>query len=76
MSDVHQALLPGTITHLDAPKGFGFIHSEELGDDWRIFFHASVLRAVRFEDLHEGLAVDFAHEKTERGLTAIVVQLP
>jgi cold shock protein len=51
----------GTITRLVPERGFGFI----TGDDGQeFFFHRSALQATDFEELAEGVRVDFhaAHE--------------
>ncbi len=48
----------GTIKKIVRDKGFGFITSDEGGDD--VFFHRSKLAPkTHFEDLREGDEVEF-----------------
>lgn len=54
-------------------KGFGFITPEDGSKD--VFFHASSLRDVRFNDLREGDELEFETEQTDRGLSAVHVEL-
>jgi cold shock protein len=51
----------GTITRLVPERGFGFISGD---DGQEFFFHRSALQATEFEELAEGVRVDFhaAHE--------------
>jgi len=61
----------GTIKRL-TDKGFGFISSDENpGKD--VFFHSSALKGVEFPELHEGDAVTFETEDSEKGPRAINV---
>lgn len=46
----------GTIKRL-MDRGFGFIKSEDQKED--IFFHRNDLQGVQFNDLREGLEVEF-----------------
>ena len=55
--------MTGTIKTLK-PNGFGFITGEGLEKD--LFFHRNSLVGVTFEELHEGDAVSFETEKTEK----------
>ena len=53
--------MQGTIARLVPERGFGFI----TGDDGQeFFFHRSALQATEFEELAEGVRVDFhaAHD--------------
>ncbi len=59
----------GTIKKL-TDKGFGFISSPELTTGKDLFFHSSALVGMTFADLHEGDAVSFETEQTEKGLSA------
>ncbi len=59
----------GTIKKL-TDKGFGFISSPELTDGKDLFFHATALVDVAFTDLHEGDAVTFDKEDSEKGPSA------
>lgn len=52
-------------------KGYGFIRSQETGDE--IFFHRSEI--VSGEEIIEGQKVEFETKKTSRGLKAIKVNL-
>ncbi len=45
----------GTIKRLISDRGFGFIETEE-GD---LFFHVSAVQETDFEQLHEGLRVEY-----------------
>jgi CspA family cold shock protein len=49
-------------------KGFGFIKSDE--HEKGIFFHATSLEGVDFEELNEGDKVEFELQETPRGLNA------
>jgi CspA family cold shock protein len=49
-------------------KGFGFIKNDE--HEKGIFFHATSLVDVEFDDLQEGDQVEFDLEETPRGLNA------
>ena len=51
----------GTIKKIVSDRGFGFI-SAEGGD---IFFHHSAVVEGRFDDLHEGQAVEYEVEGDE-----------
>jgi len=52
-------------------KGYGFIRSQETGDE--IFFHRAEI--VSDGDVIEGQRVEFETERTSRGLTAINLKL-
>jgi len=60
----------GTIKKL-TDKNFGFITQE--GEDQDLFFHASALQGVTFEELREGDAVTFEIEEAEKGPRAVNV---
>lgn len=60
----------GTIKKL-TDKGFGFINQE--GSDKDVFFHASALNEVEFNDLREGDAVTFDVEDAPKGPSAVNV---
>lgn len=49
-------------------KGFGFIKIE--GEEKDLFFHATELQGVGFDDLSEGDAVEFEVVEGEKGLSA------
>ncbi len=54
-------------------KGFGFIAPEEGGDD--VFFHATSLEGVEFNELAKGTMVVFDSEQGDKGLKATRVLL-
>lgn len=58
----------GTIKKLVVGKNFGFISQE--GADKDLFFHASSLEGVEFNELQEGDAVTFEVIDTEKGKAA------
>lgn len=49
-------------------QGFGFITPEKGGDD--IYFHASSVKDKRFDELKEGVSVEFEVVENARGLCA------
>ncbi len=63
--------MTGTIKKL-TEKGFGFITAEGLAKD--LFFHSNSLVGVQFDELHEGDAVSFETEESEKGLNAVNVK--
>ena len=63
--------MQGTIKKL-TDKGFGFIASE--GQEKDLFFHSNNLVGVQFNDLHEGDAVTYETEQSEKGPNAVNVQ--
>ncbi len=57
----------GTIKTIRAERGFGFISPEgdnRRGDD--LFFHASAVQDVTFDELQEGQQVSFDEEPDPR----------
>ncbi len=54
----------GTIAGIN-PKGFGFIKVAGMEKD--LFFHATDLVNVRFEDLNEGDSLEFEVQDSEKG---------
>ena len=54
----------GTIARV-TDKGFGFVSQE--GRDKDLFFHASELNGVEYNDLREGDAVTFEIGQNDRG---------
>ena len=63
--------MEGTIKKL-TEKNFGFISQGEGQDD--LFFHASELDGVDFNELREGDAVSFEVTDTEKGKAAVKVK--
>ena len=63
--------MTGTIKKI-TDKGFGFITAEGLAKD--LFFHSNSLVGVQFDELHEGDAVSFETEESEKGLNAVNVK--
>jgi CspA family cold shock protein len=57
--------MKGIIKRLQSEKGFGFITPEGGAKD--VFFHSSSLVEVTFDQLHEGEAVEFDTEDSEKG---------
>jgi CspA family cold shock protein len=54
----------GSIARLERGRGFGFITPEGAKAD--VFFHASALQGVTFDDLNEGQTVEFDVEPDPR----------
>ncbi|MEZ6065929.1 MAG: cold shock domain-containing protein [Planctomycetaceae bacterium] len=52
-------------------KGFGFIDTGS-GD---LFFHASAVQGVRFDDLHEGQEVEYEVNEGPKGARAESIQV-
>ena len=63
-----KAMQQGTIAKKMDDKGFGFIKVE--GEDKDLFFHATELKDIGFDDLSEGDAVQFEVVEGEKGLSA------
>ncbi|MFA5996029.1 MAG: cold shock domain-containing protein [Patescibacteria group bacterium] len=63
--------MTGTIKTL-TDKNFGFI--SVAGQAKELFFHASALVGVSFNELHEGDAVSFETEDSDKGPRATNVQ--
>ncbi len=59
--------MKGSIIRLQ-DRGFGFIKPEDGGDD--VFFHASALVELTFDDLSEGDAVTYDVEAGPKGPAA------
>jgi CspA family cold shock protein len=62
----------GTILRLKKEKGFGFIGADS-GQD--VFFHATALLGVKYEDLDVGDSVSFLVESTAKGPRALGIKL-
>lgn len=62
----------GRVIRLRKDKGFGFI---DCGNGEQLFFHASGLDGVTFEDLDVGDGVSFQKVLTGKGPRAVQVRL-
>lgn len=60
--------MTGTIARV-TDKGFGFITPDEGGDK-DVFFHASALEGITFDELREGDKVTFTLEEGPKGPSA------
>ena len=64
----------GTVANV-LTKGFGWIRPEGVtGRNGEIFFHASVLKGLDFDERLRGMEVEYETEKTDRGLAASMVR--
>jgi len=54
----------GVVSQIFGDRGYGFIRTPE---DQEVYFHRDVVHSVAFEQLSEGLAVDFEVEHGEKG---------
>ena len=61
--------MQGKIKKIIRMRGFGFIEADDYEGD--IFFHRSQLQGIFFEDLREGLPVEFELEETPKGTQAV-----
>ncbi len=66
--------MTGTIAKL-TDRGYGFIGQGEEEEENDIFFHASELEGVEFEDLSEGDEVEYELEETDKGPSAVNITL-
>src|SRR3989344_6824702 len=64
--------MTGKIKRLASDKGFGFITPD--GSDKDVFFHNSALVGATFDELHEGDAVTFETEDSDKGPRATNVK--
>jgi CspA family cold shock protein len=58
----------GTVKWFSNAKGYGFINSEEAGED--IFAHFSAIEMEGYKTLKQGQAVEFEITEGPKGLTA------
>jgi CspA family cold shock protein len=65
-------MMKGTVKKLN-DKGFGFIVPEEGGKD--LFFHANDLVNMKFNDLREGMEVDFEMGDSPKGPKAVKISV-
>ena len=61
----------GTISKLISDRGFGFISQE--GEEKDLFFHATELQGVDYDDLKEGDEVTFEVAEGPKGPNAVNV---
>jgi CspA family cold shock protein len=61
----------GTVKWFNSSKGYGFISPENSADD--VFVHHSAIQAEGYRDLQEGQRVEFAVERSPKGLQATQV---
>jgi CspA family cold shock protein len=62
----------GKIKRLVSDRGFGFIEGER-GDD--VFFHLSAVQGMTFEELREGLTVEYEIGRGPKGPRAESVRV-
>lgn len=58
--------MQGTIHRLIIEKEYGFIRVDKKD----YFFHKSALKNVKFDELHQGMEVEFEGVETDKGLRA------
>jgi CspA family cold shock protein len=63
----------GTVKFFNSEKGWGFIASDEGGDE--LFVHYKNIQGNGFRTLEQGQKVEFTSEQTDRGLQAKDVKL-
>jgi CspA family cold shock protein len=64
-------MVNGTVKWFNNSKGFGFIQTEEGGED--VFVHYSAITAEGYKTLKEGQPVTFNAERGPKGLHAVNV---
>lgn len=62
----------GTVKWFNEQKGFGFIQSDEGGDD--VFVHHTAIRMDGYRTLQEGQRVEFEVESGPKGPKATTVR--
>lgn len=66
----------GKIKKIIEEKGFGFITpTGQEGKKNDVFFHASGLKGVEFDELTEGASVEYDTEDGEKGKRAINIRV-
>ena len=63
----------GTVKWYSIDKGYGFIQRQNGRD---LFVHESEIRGREIRILHQGQVVEFAVQRTDRGLKAVNVTTP
>lgn len=69
--DNEQQTLNGIVKWFDPAKGFGFIVSEETGDD--VLLHANVLRNFGQSSIADNARITFLGQNTDRGMQAVEI---
>ena len=64
--------ISGTVKWFNDSKGFGFIQTEDNGND--VFVHHSAIEMDGFKSLSEGQRVEFAVEQGSKGPSAVQVR--
>jgi cold shock protein len=62
----------GKVKWFNEQKGYGFIQSDDGGQD--VFVHHSAIQSDGFRTLVEGQAVEYEIERSEKGLKAAAVK--
>lgn len=65
--------MQGKIKRVMSGKGYGFITTE--GSDKDIFFHATNLKGITFDELSEDMAVEFEVQEGKKGQEAVNVSV-
>ncbi len=66
-----QQRLSGIVKWFDPAKGFGFIVSDETGDD--VLLHANVLRNFGQSSIADNAKISFLGQHTDRGMQAVEI---
>ena len=65
--------MQGKIKKVISGKGFGFIAIE--GSDKDVFFHKSNLKGIDFDELNEGMIVEFELQEGQKGKEAVDISI-
>ena len=72
LDEQNKKKMNGKVKWFNASKGYGFIKSDNDGED--IFVHSSAVKNAGFKYLKEGDQLTFEIEKTDKGPSAINLQ--